>query len=301
VPALSWDQTWSPVLVLGATPVAVDLAPEWPVIDYRKVEQCITTRTKLVISTGLWGNPCGLPEVDHICKRHGIMHLVDGAQLFNARVENKGISHAADLVVLSFNPKKILTVGEGGTILGRSYNKLRDRLLLVTGHPVRIHGEIEDESLIEFMLDGCNLNFKVNPIGALIGLNKIENNSIKISLVENKKKREKIGKILSAFGLNVLEEPESFIGTEPNYTAFLVDSFNLSDTERSEMRNRLFASGFESTPCPYIIFAEVVGKRQGRLFPWDGSRSLIYHESHEKENMPWSDYWTHALEIVRYS
>jgi len=125
VPALSWGQTWSPVLALGATPNAVDLAPEWPVMDFRKVEQSITPRTKLVISAGLWGFPSGLLEVDHTCKMYGITHLVDGAQLFNAKVESKGISHAADLVVLSFNPTKILTVGEGGAILGRGKQRIK--------------------------------------------------------------------------------------------------------------------------------------------------------------------------------
>ena len=168
-------------------------------------------------------------------------------------------------------------------------------------HPARILSEVEDLSIIEVMMDGCNLNFKINPVGALIGFDEIENNITKIYQSENNEKREEINEILSAFGLSVLVEPETFIGTEPNYTAFLVDSFSLSDTERSEMRDKLFGSGFESAPCPYSTFAEVIGKRQGRLFPWDGSRSLAYHESHEKENMPRAGYWSKALEIIRLS
>lgn len=80
-----------------------------------------------------------------------------------------------------------------------------------------------------------------------------------------------------------------------------MDSSNLLKTERSEMRKRLFSSGFDSVPCQYSIFAEMIEKRRGCLFPWDGSRSLIYHESHKKENMTWSTYWAQALEIIRFS
>jgi dTDP-4-amino-4,6-dideoxygalactose transaminase len=268
-------------------------------MDWRKLKEVITKETKLVISVGLWGNPYGLLEIDNICNKKGITHLVDGAQLFDAKVENSGISHVADLVVLSFDSTKSFSVGEGGVILGRGNLELRDRLLLVTEHPFRIHSEIKDESLIEVMMDGCNLNMRINPLGALVGLNRIEKNSIKNTFRGYEKNQSILNSVLSVFKVSVLEKPNSQFNTESNHKTFLVDASHLSKIERSTMRDKLFSAGFESTPCPYITFDEMIRKHQGCLFPWQGSPHFIYHESHKKENMVWANYWARGLEIIR--
>ena len=54
----NWIATVSPVVHLGAIPIFVDILADSWCIDPQKVEEAITSKTKSIIITNLYGNIC---------------------------------------------------------------------------------------------------------------------------------------------------------------------------------------------------------------------------------------------------
>jgi perosamine synthetase len=58
----NWIATVSPVVHLGATPIFVDILADSWCIDPQKVEESITSKTKAIIATHLYGNLCQMEK-----------------------------------------------------------------------------------------------------------------------------------------------------------------------------------------------------------------------------------------------
>ena len=70
VPALTFAASVNPVLYAGATPVLVDVDPKSWTLDPEKTEAALTSRTKVILTVHLYGNPC---DMDALSKRTPIL------------------------------------------------------------------------------------------------------------------------------------------------------------------------------------------------------------------------------------
>src|SRR5216683_6792637 len=64
--ALSFAATANVILLVGATPVFVDIEPDTYNIDPALVEAAITPRTKAIIPIHLYGNPCDMKRLESL-------------------------------------------------------------------------------------------------------------------------------------------------------------------------------------------------------------------------------------------
>jgi dTDP-4-amino-4,6-dideoxygalactose transaminase len=120
VPSLTYIATATCVSLVGATPVFVDVEPEYWCVDLNALERARTPNTKAVIGVHLFGQMCDDALVTW-CKTHGIAYIEDAAQAHGARGPSGTMAGGAgDVACFSFFPSKNLAVGgEGGMMMTR--------------------------------------------------------------------------------------------------------------------------------------------------------------------------------------
>lgn len=120
VPSLTYIATATCVSLVGATPVFVDVEPDYWCVDIASLEAARTPNTKAVIAVHLFGQMSDDALVDW-CHQHDIAYIEDAAQAHGA-VSAKGIKAGGvgDVACFSFFPSKNLAVGgEGGMMMTR--------------------------------------------------------------------------------------------------------------------------------------------------------------------------------------
>lgn len=117
--------------VLGAKIVFADIDPETYCLDPVAVSHLITTRTKAVIATNLFGHPARLRRLREICDGMGVYLIEDNAQAIFAKEYGVYTGTIGHIGVFSLNVHKHLQVGEGGVITTNSAEldkKLREAM-----------------------------------------------------------------------------------------------------------------------------------------------------------------------------
>ena len=98
-------------------PVLVEPDPLTLQIDERKIEECITERTRSVMIVHLYGRCAFTPKIADICKEHGLLLVEDNAQAHGCRFGDRrtgALGHAAGH---SFYPTKNLgAMGDAGAV-----------------------------------------------------------------------------------------------------------------------------------------------------------------------------------------
>ena len=143
LPAFTYTATAEVPLVLGATPVFVDVDPRSFNIDIADLKRRIATvkaegklRPRAVVGVDLFGLPADWPAIEAICAGEGMFALDDAAQAFGASLDGKRLGRWGGAVALSFYPTKTLgCYGDGGAILTDSDEKAE------LYRSLRTHGE----------------------------------------------------------------------------------------------------------------------------------------------------------------
>lgn len=101
----------------NATPVFVD-CNEYYEIDETQIEQAITSKTKAVLITNLYGQCSALPVIRAICDKYQIDLLEDCAQSHGASFEGVNSGTAGVMGCFSFYPTKPLgAFGDAGAVV----------------------------------------------------------------------------------------------------------------------------------------------------------------------------------------
>jgi UDP-2-acetamido-2-deoxy-ribo-hexuluronate aminotransferase len=115
MPAFSFIATAETVVLVGATPVYVDVDARSYNLDVKKLEAAITPKTKAIQPVSLYGQPADMDEINALAKRHNLFVIEDAAQSFGARYKSKCSGNLSLVGVTSFFPAKPLgCYGDGG-------------------------------------------------------------------------------------------------------------------------------------------------------------------------------------------
>ena len=144
---------------VGATPVLVDTKPGSFEMDYDKMADVITERTKVIIPVDLGGVPCDYEAVfaaveskkhlfrasNDIQKAFGrVIVMSDAAHAFGAKYSDKMVGEVADFTSFSFHAVKNLTTAEGGALTWVSREGIDDELLYKNFQLLSLHGQSKD-------------------------------------------------------------------------------------------------------------------------------------------------------------
>lgn len=113
---MSYVATANAILMVGATPVFVDVEPETGNMDINRIEQAITKRTKAVLPVHLYGHMCDMVSLAELATHHGLAVVEDAAHCFEGTRDGFRPGQLGTVACFSFYATKNITAGEGGLI-----------------------------------------------------------------------------------------------------------------------------------------------------------------------------------------
>ena len=159
IPAYTYTATASVTCHVGAKVVMVDTAPNSFEMDYDKLADAITERTKVVLPVDLAGVVCDYDKifaaveskkhlfspVNDIQKAYGrVIVLADAAHAFGAKWHGKMCGEIADFTSFSFHAVKNLTTAEGGALTWRNHDGVDNESLYKQFQLLSLHGQNKD-------------------------------------------------------------------------------------------------------------------------------------------------------------
>jgi dTDP-4-amino-4,6-dideoxygalactose transaminase len=117
VPALTFAATAYAPMAAGALPVVVDVTPDTWTIDPDLVEAAVTPKTKAIMPVHLGHQMADMDRLSAIAERHGLAIVEDCAHAHGQRWNDRGAGCTGEFGSFSHQSSKILTAGEGGTLL----------------------------------------------------------------------------------------------------------------------------------------------------------------------------------------
>lgn len=134
----TWISSAEAALLVGATPVFVDIDPQTFNMDPAQLEAAITPNTKAIMPVSLYGQCADLPAINEIAERHGLPVIEDAAQSLGATCEGRPSCGLSTIGSTSFFPTKPLgCYGDGGALF-TSDAELAGRM-----RQIRAHGQLK--------------------------------------------------------------------------------------------------------------------------------------------------------------
>jgi UDP-2-acetamido-2-deoxy-ribo-hexuluronate aminotransferase len=210
------------IVLLGATPVFVDIEPDTCNINTGLIEAAITPKTKAIMPVSLYGQPADMDEINATAKRHGNIPVIeDAAQSFGAEYKDKKSCNLSTIGCTSFFPSKPLgCYGDGGAIF------TNDDLLAKAIREIRVHGQER-----RYMHTRVGVGGRMDTIQCAIVLAKLERFEWEIEqrLVVGKRYNE----LIDGAGLRRVQQRTDRTSVFAQYTA-LIDQREDSQRRLSE-------------------------------------------------------------------
>lgn len=113
----SFIATSNCVMMVGATPVFVDIDPITLNIDPARIKEKITDKTKAIIPVEVFGNPSGMDKVYEIARKYGLKCVENSCEALGSVVNGHKCGTLGDISTFAFYPNKQITTGEGAILL----------------------------------------------------------------------------------------------------------------------------------------------------------------------------------------
>tara|TARA_B100000242_G_scaffold224608_1_gene165175 strand:+ start:55 stop:1170 length:1116 start_codon:yes stop_codon:yes gene_type:complete len=163
----NWVATVSPVVLLGAMPVFVDILEDSWCIDPDKIESAITKNTKAIIAVHLYGNLCKMNELNKIGEKYNIPIVEDAAEAIGSKYYGKSAGTIGKFGTFSFHGTKTITTGEGGMFVTNDFD-LYEKVYTLSNH-----GRSRNQKK-QFWPDMIGFKYKMSNIQAAIGCAQLE-------------------------------------------------------------------------------------------------------------------------------
>jgi len=187
IPPYTFIATASAVLMANAVPVFVDIDPDTFNIDSSKIEEAITSKTKVIMPVHISGNPADMKNIIELAKKYDIKVIEDAAQAHGAEWNNTKVGSLGLGGIFSFQTSKNMSAGEGGAIVSNNKDFI-DKCFSYHNCGRTSDGQFYDHQL----LGG---NFRLNAIAASMLIPQIK--SISKDMVIREKNRVKLDSELS--------------------------------------------------------------------------------------------------------
>ena len=157
--AYTYTASCSVICHVGATPVIVDIQKDSFEMDYDKLEQAITEKTKVIIPVDIGGVMCDYDKIDEIVEKKKslfnptnelqakfgkIIVMADSSHAIGAKRNGKMAGEYADFTCFSFHAVKNLTTAEGGAVTWKKNDKLDDEEIYKGFQLLSLHGQTKD-------------------------------------------------------------------------------------------------------------------------------------------------------------
>ncbi|MBD5448794.1 MAG: DegT/DnrJ/EryC1/StrS family aminotransferase [Lachnospiraceae bacterium] len=181
VPDYTMVATPNAAELIGAKAVFVDIDIRNLCMDFDRMKEAVTEKTKAVILVSINGRyPASIEQFVDFCKEKNIYLIEDAAQSLGSFYYGKHVGRYGDIGSFSFSAPKIITTGQGGALITDNEE------LYINIKRIRDFGRDQGGS-DHYLIKGWN--FKFTDIQAVIGLEQMK------KLPDRVKRKKEIGKI----------------------------------------------------------------------------------------------------------
>lgn len=106
----------TPILYQGAIPVFADVDDRTCNVTAKTIEARLSDRTKAIVVTHLFGNPCEMDEIMELAAARNLPVIEDCAQSFMASHRGRMVGTIGQIGCFSLQQGKHITTGEGGIV-----------------------------------------------------------------------------------------------------------------------------------------------------------------------------------------
>jgi len=157
------------IIVWNAIPVFADIEDETFNLDPKSILKNITSSTKAIVVTNIFGHAARLDEIMAIAKKYNLKVIEDNAQAPGAIYHNKYTGCVSDIGVFSLNYHKHIHTGEGGVCVTEN-QEFAERMQLIRNHAEAVvagKGVKNISNMIGF-------NFRMGEIEAALGIEQLK-------------------------------------------------------------------------------------------------------------------------------
>jgi perosamine synthetase len=200
VPNYSFISTASCVLMQNAIPVFVDCERSTLAPSAEQVLEKISSRTKAVIITHLWGFPCEIKAIKKLCAEYDLFLIEDCSHSHGAFYQNQHVGTFGHIGIFSLHQRKNLPVGDGGICIGFD-SAIQEKL-----YRLRSFGHEE-----------LSYNYRMTEFAASLGLSRL--NRLESENAIRRNSASTIDSIVSSF--EWIDSLKPLPGTLPVYHAYI--------------------------------------------------------------------------------
>ena len=219
------------IVQCGATPVFVDINSRSYNLDTDKIEERITSRTRVILPVHLYGQASDMEPIMELARKHNLKVIEDAAQALGAEYRGKKVGSIGDAGCLSFFPSKSLgAYGDGGMVV------TNDSRIAETVNLLRRHG-----ANISYYYDLIGFNSRLDTLQAAIL-------SVKLKYLNDWTKLRRSKAALYNRLLTEVAGIESHFVEEFGNPSFNYYTIRLKETKlnRDELRKYLSSCGIQS-------------------------------------------------------
>ena len=156
----------TPLMYRGVVPVFAEVDPKTLNVTAETIAPKISERTKAIIVTHLFGNPCEMGPIMELAAKHNIPVIEDSAQTFLAKCGDKYAGAIGTIGCFSLQQGKHMTTGEGGMVVTNDEKIARHMFLYIN----KAWGYGDANADHYFMA----LNYRLSELQAAVALGQLE-------------------------------------------------------------------------------------------------------------------------------
>lgn len=246
-PSYTFFATNTPIFLTGATPVLVD-CNDYGNINIDDIEKKITSRTKAIVVTHMWGYPCEMDKLRKIADKYHLYLLEDCSHAHGGSYKGKKLGEWGDVAIFSLQGNKIVTGGEGGILITND-RQVYERAILLGHYNKRCKKEINEESAIyKYAITGKGMKLRAHPLAIRIAYEQFKH------LDEINEQKQKFANIIieqlkEIKGLEVLKPVE---GAKNSWYALIIKYIPeyMNNVTRERFVDALIAEGAIEVDIP---------------------------------------------------
>lgn len=215
VPGFTFTATAEAVLMLGATPVFVDVSAGSCNLDADDLARAIDAtrglRPAAVIAVDLFGLPADYRRISEIAAAHGMHVIADAAQSLSGAIEGVRVGKLAPLTATSFFPAKPLgCFGDGGALFTPDA-EMAEKLRSIRGHGT---------GKAKYDIVRIGMNARLDTLQAAVLL-------VKLTVLEDERaRREKLSRYYDSRLSNIVTAPARPAGYQSAWAQYTIQLDN---------------------------------------------------------------------------
>jgi dTDP-4-amino-4,6-dideoxygalactose transaminase len=183
-PTYTFLATVTPILQTGATPVLCEMDSETMNIDPQDVRTRVTTNTKAIVITHMWGHPCEMDDLIETAETYNLVLIEDCSHGHGAMYKGRKVGTFGHIGCFSLEGHKAVHAGEGGMLITNN-REYYERAILLGHFGKRAKQEVSLEPYRRYVETGLGYKYRMHPLGAAIA-----NERLKILDQQNAVRRE---------------------------------------------------------------------------------------------------------------